>query len=168
MDVSDIAGNVSDDDKARIKGAILARNPEGSFAAWIAERLKLVKVETIQDDNAPSKSIYRVVHEIEACDEMDNGGGSVHGGCIAHLGSICSSSTFLLDSRWTGVQMTATLDVVYHSPIRSGDLVRIVSTSVAFGGRVATSRFEVWNRTRNALAASGLQVKRRPPNKSNL
>ncbi|KAG9045814.1 hypothetical protein FS837_005604 [Tulasnella sp. UAMH 9824] len=157
MDVSDIAGNVSDDDKARIKGAILAKHPKGSFKAWIAERLKLVKAETIQDDNAPSKTIYRVVHEIEACDEMDNGGGSVHGGCIAHLGSI-----------WTKEQMTANLDVVYHSPIRAGDLIRIVSTSVAFGGRVATARFEVWNRSRNALAASGLQVKRRPPNKSNL
>lgn len=70
MDVSDIAGNVSDDDKARIKGAILAKHPKGSFSAWIAERLKLVKAETIQDDNvnAPSKTIYRVVHEIEACD----------------------------------------------------------------------------------------------------
>ncbi|KAG8932088.1 hypothetical protein FRC01_000273 [Tulasnella sp. 417] len=88
MDVSGIAGNASDDDKTRIKGAILARHPKGSFKAWIAERLKLVKVETTQDDNAPNKIIYRIIHEIEACDEMDNGGGSVHGGCIAHLGSM--------------------------------------------------------------------------------
>ncbi|KAG8956744.1 hypothetical protein FRC04_000222 [Tulasnella sp. 424] len=88
MDVSGIAGNVPDEDKARVRDAMLAKHPKGSFADWIAERLKLAKVETTQDDNAPGKIIYRVVHELEACDEMDNGGGSVHGGCIAHLGAM--------------------------------------------------------------------------------
>lgn len=109
MDVSSIAGNVPDEEKIRINDAVVAKHPKGSFMDWIVERLRLVRVEIIHDENAPTKAIYRVTHELEACDgacqdtmtsclhyfidadfisEMDNGGGTVHGGCIAHLGSM--------------------------------------------------------------------------------
>ncbi|KAG8982084.1 hypothetical protein FRC05_000226 [Tulasnella sp. 425] len=123
MDVSGIAGNVPDEDKARVRDAMLAKHPKGSFADWIAERLKLAKVETTQDDNAPGKIIYRVVHELEACDEMDNGGGSVHGGCIAHLGAM--SGGFLRSAYLQEAGIVALSDTVPFAPFRGITIIAL-------------------------------------------
>ncbi|KAF8901424.1 HotDog domain-containing protein [Mucidula mucida] len=93
---------------------------------------------------------------------MLNGAGMLHGGCIAYLIDNTPLVVLGLMQGANGVGVTQGLNVQFHSPASLGARIRIISTSVSFGGRVMTSRCEVINKDSGRIIASALLNKMQP------
>jgi len=138
----------------------------GLFAESVGERLKLTEVSVNKKVEDSAKTEGRVVCEIEVSRDMLNWGFTVHGGCIAYLVDLCTSlSAITIDEREGDpirFSISQALNILYHGPAHLGDVLRLVSTTVANGRRVQTIQCEVWNTTQHRLAASGVHVKMAP------
>ncbi|KAG8901269.1 hypothetical protein FRB99_005418 [Tulasnella sp. 403] len=144
-----IAGNVSDVDKERISSAVDLLNGDGTFGASIAQRLQVTDINEVADLNAgavtpATKKTFQIACEMEVDSDL------------------CTSVTYFLHEEWQNFHVSSALNVMYHSPATAGTRIRIVSWTVAVGGRVGSSRCEIWNQDRGVLVASGTHMKMKP------
>ncbi|KAF5363618.1 hypothetical protein D9756_000113 [Leucocoprinus leucothites] len=98
--------------------------------------------------------------------DMTNGGGGIHGGCLAFLVDCLTTLALVAysldvdDQFFAGVSQN--INVTYHSPAAAGDKLRIVNYTVAGGARAKTARCEIWNATHHRIVASGSHIKMNP------
>jgi len=109
----------------------------------------------------------RVVVELTVNGDMVNAADNMHGGCTAYLVDICTTmalSAFQLSSGMDGIGMNVsqTLNIIYHSPAALGEKLRIVNTTLTVGGRTMSMRSDIWNETRHRLVATGIHIKMQP------
>ncbi|TDL18590.1 hypothetical protein BD410DRAFT_793126 [Rickenella mellea] len=166
-DVSHIAGNASDD----LKGHVLAMQRlfmgDGTaFGDSIGRRVKVAEVSVRKKADEPEKLEGRVVCEIIVTKDMVNGGGNIHGACSAYLVDLCSllplCALSLATSGSGSGGVSQAINMLYHSPARIGDHLRMISTTLTIGTRISSSRCEIWNVNHHRLVASGVQVKMEP------
>ncbi|KAH9848023.1 hypothetical protein C2E23DRAFT_845872 [Lenzites betulinus] len=145
LDAADVAGNVPQHIKQ------LALNTLGAygigdtdcFAHTVGRRIRIVDMShTTKGDKLEVVSVA----EIQACQEMLNGAGTVHGGCLCYLVDNCAAFPLVViglmqDSN--GVGVTQAMHVFFHAPASIDTCLRVTSTSVSFGGRIMSSRCEV-------------------------
>ncbi|KZS98599.1 hypothetical protein SISNIDRAFT_462498 [Sistotremastrum niveocremeum HHB9708] len=154
------------------------------FATSIASRVKLTEITINEsppqpgaDSKAKTARTAIVIAETTVEQDMVNGAGNMHGGCVAYVVDICSSIPMIALAKPVKVTKTAdgeekveygrsgvsqALNLVYHAPAPVGTPLRIVSTSLAVGGRAMSSRCEVWDTKTNRLVASGVHTKMVP------
>jgi len=136
------------------------------FADSVGGRVRITEVSIRPKDEEPEKLESYVVCETVVEEDMVNGGGNIHGACSTYLIDICTSlplSALSLTSGGSGLSgVSQVINTVYHSPARIGDLLRIVSTTLALGSRAMSVRCEIWNVPHHRLVASGVHIKMEP------
>ncbi|KAF8590929.1 hypothetical protein K439DRAFT_1611583 [Ramaria rubella] len=177
VDVSQIRGNVSD--SAKLKNVQAFRSmtvgDDTPFAFHIGNKINMTEMDVSFHEEAPGRLQARVVCEIwvEKC--MLNTVGIIHGGCIAFLVDMCTTTTSLLLDIYeaergrvkdTGIvalrAVSQSLNVIYHAPAKEGTRLKIVSYTVANGKRTHAARCEIWDTANRRLVASGGQIKTSP------
>lgn len=132
------------------------------FAGTIGQRLKVVRVDTsTSPDGNQKKKTAEVECEVVVEEDMVNAFDTLHGGCSSFLIDVCTTLPLIVlsDEKWGSGGITQGLNVVFHAPARAGSTLQIKSSSVAVGGRSATARCEIWDKKRQALIASGTNIK---------
>ncbi|KAI0053807.1 Thioesterase/thiol ester dehydrase-isomerase, partial [Auriscalpium vulgare] len=122
-------------------------------------RVSITEVSLNPMAEEPSKFEARVVCELFVEEDMLNISGNMHGGCAAYLVDICSTlpiAAYNADGR-SGVSQI--INMIYHAPAKLGAKLKIISTTIAVGGRTMSARCEIWDATNQRLVASGIQVK---------
>jgi len=162
-EVSSIAGNASDDIKSMISFMYHTTTKMPGFATTVDSKLVFQEVSVKPNVEEPKKMDGRLVCSIVADQDLLNFSDNVHGACFALLIDGCSALAIMIASMAaTGTPVlgiSQSLNIVFHSPARKGDQLRMVSTSLSGGKRVHTARTEVWNVTRQRLVASGIHTK---------
>ncbi|KAJ7141876.1 HotDog domain-containing protein [Mycena crocata] len=131
-----------------------------AFGDAIIERLVVTHASVDKKLEDPVKEEGKVVCELSVTEDMLNGGGNVHGGCSAFLVDVCSSLSLMVLQRVLNVSQS--LNLVYHSPAGLGEKLRIVSITMTVGARAMSARTEIWNATHHRLVASGVHIKMAP------
>ncbi|KAI0364103.1 hypothetical protein BV20DRAFT_974806 [Pilatotrama ljubarskyi] len=163
-DPASIAGNAP----RRVKQLIL--NTLGAygigsprcFAHTVGRRIRIAEVNYRTD--GPTTTAV-VVADVQACQEMLNGAGTVHGGCLCYLVDNCASFPLIalgLIKNINGVGVTQAMTVSFHAPASIDTCMRITSTSVTLGSRIMTSRCEVSDKDTGQMIASALLSKMQP------
>ncbi|TFK46922.1 hypothetical protein OE88DRAFT_1666716 [Heliocybe sulcata] len=121
------------------------RNGRG-FADSVGGRLSITEISVSSKSEEPSKVEGRVVAEITAQEDMTNGAGYVHGGCLMYLIDNCALLCLAsMDKEATlgfpGLSLA--IDTVFHAPARQGDQLRIAATTMAIASRIKSARVEV-------------------------
>ncbi|EJD47646.1 hypothetical protein AURDEDRAFT_183832 [Auricularia subglabra TFB-10046 SS5] len=139
----------------------VVRRRNGRFAHDIASRVQL------KDARAERKN-DKVVSTTVVCEavvkqDMLNGGGRVHGACLAYLVDLCTTFALQLHSIESGGNgdegTTQTLNVVYHAPAPEDVILRIACTSLSVDDKTMSGKCEVWDADNKRLVASGMQLK---------
>ncbi|TFK69433.1 hypothetical protein BDN72DRAFT_840399 [Pluteus cervinus] len=172
--VAEITGNASDTIKERLGAPLKFFGLRGFkltppiFGDSIIERMRTVEVSIVDKAEEPSRQEAKVVTEVLVKEDMANGGGTVHGGCIGFLIDLCSTMSLCAFQMNTSntfeyfIPVSQSLNIVYHSPAHMGDTIRIVNTTMTVGARALSVRTEIWNSTHHRLVASGVHVMMKP------
>ncbi|KIJ08179.1 hypothetical protein PAXINDRAFT_173060 [Paxillus involutus ATCC 200175] len=166
-DASQIQGNVS----TRVKQLILntfityGAGDEQCFGHSVAKAVKFVDISAYESKEKHGRMEAITTAEVVVNKSMLNGAGMLHGGCIAFLIDNCCSTPLValgLIQNVNGVGVTQAMNVLFHSPAPPGTCLRIISTSVAMGGRIMSARCEVINKQTGSVVASAYLNKMQP------
>ncbi|KAJ4479364.1 HotDog domain-containing protein [Lentinula aciculospora] len=164
---SAIVGNGSEEVKAHLQDIpnLLINGRQNSFAASVITRLNLAEVSIKSNAIEPHRKEGLVVYTIVVEEDMVNGGGNIHGGCSAFLVDVCSTACIMALKIQQGVSaldVSQSLNIVYHAPAAIGEILRIVNTTMTVGRRVASARTEIWSENHHRLVATGVHIKMEP------
>ncbi|KAG9011834.1 hypothetical protein FRB94_007560 [Tulasnella sp. JGI-2019a] len=162
--VDQIRGNASDVQKARMNDATDFWIKQGNFAFDVATRVVITDADIVDQDDGMGrrKKTVRAIFELLVMPDMCNGSGNLHGGCSAYLADTCTTATYMLHDDWAFGHISAALDVIYHAPAPEGTNLRIICTLIALGGRIGTSRCEIWDKDKGRLVSSASHLKMKP------
>ncbi|KAJ8585249.1 hypothetical protein M405DRAFT_822088 [Rhizopogon salebrosus TDB-379] len=166
-DASQIQGNVSHNVKQLILNTFIAygAGDEHCFGHSVAKAVKFVDISAQESHEKRGRMEATTVAEIVVSKSMLNGAGMLHGGCLAFLIDNCCSTPLValgLIQNINGVGVTQSMNIMFHSPAPAGSCLRIVSTSVAMGGRIMSARCEVINKKTGSVVASAYLNKMQP------
>ncbi|EPQ58906.1 hypothetical protein GLOTRDRAFT_34448 [Gloeophyllum trabeum ATCC 11539] len=138
------------------------------FADSIGGRLNIMEVSVKNKLQEHGKGVDegRVICEITAQEDMLNGAGYVHGGCLMYLIDNCALLCLTVldkDARLGMPGLSLAIDTVFHAPAGEGDRLRILATTMAIGSRIKSARVEIWDLKRSRLVASGVEIKMDAP-----
>ncbi|KAI0071830.1 hypothetical protein K474DRAFT_1701368 [Panus rudis PR-1116 ss-1] len=166
-DATAIRGNMSTEDKQLVANILAyhVRHYPGStaFAHDVMKDMKVVEVnvrDVSRGDAAPHKEA-ECVFEITVADGMLNIHDALHGGCAAHMMDyVTFSSLFALgiSQRIDASGVSQTMNITWYAPAPRGTVLRFVSTTLSLGGRIESSRAEVYNKATGRLLISGTQT----------
>ncbi|KAF5390700.1 hypothetical protein D9757_002575 [Collybiopsis confluens] len=154
-----------------------------TFANSVVSRLEFVdstfKNNAVESQRREVSATFKIVVDEDMC----NASGNVHGGCSAfligmqtdiksmlncktdHFLDVCSSVCIMalkVSQGGNGIDVSQSLNIVYHAPAAIGETLRVVNTTMAVGRRVASARTEIWSETNRRLVASGVHIKMEP------
>lgn len=166
-DASQIQGNVSPYIKQLTLNTFVAygAGDEYCFGHSVAKAVKFVDISAHGSHEKQGRMEATTVTEIVVSKSMLNGAGMLHGGCLAFLIDNCCSTPLValgLIQNINGVGVTQSMNIMFHSPAPSGSCLRIISTSVAMGGRIMSARCEVINKKTGSVVASAYLNKMQP------
>ncbi|KIK67872.1 hypothetical protein GYMLUDRAFT_36668 [Collybiopsis luxurians FD-317 M1] len=136
-----------------------------TFAFSVISHLIFAEASIKNNAIEPQRKEVSVTYKITVEEDMVNGGGNIHGGCSAFLIDVCSSICIIalkLSQGVSGMDVSQSMNVVYHAPAAIGEVLRIVNTTMAVGRRVASARTEIWSESTHRLVASGVHIKMEP------
>jgi acyl-coenzyme A thioesterase 13 len=166
-DASQIQGNVSAHVKQLILNTFIAygAGDEECFGHHVAKAVKFVDISAYDSKEKHGRMEAITTAEVVVDKRMLNGAGMLHGGCVAFLIDNCCSTPLValgLIQNINGVGVTQAMNVVFHSPAPAGSCLRIISTSIAIGGRIMSARCEVINKGTGNVVASAYLNKMQP------
>ncbi|KAI9569364.1 HotDog domain-containing protein [Boletus coccyginus] len=166
-DASQIQGNVSAHVKQLILNTFIAygAGDEECFGHHVAKAVKFVDISAYDSKERHGRMEATTTAEVAVAKNMLNGAGMLHGGCLAFLIDNCCSTPLValgLIQNVNGVGVTQAMNVVFHSPAPAGSCLRIISTSIAMGGRIMSARCEVINKGTGNVVASAYLNKMQP------
>lgn len=139
---------------------------EDSFGYRVGKAVNFVEVNVDRKHERHDRLVSTTVAELLVTKDMLNGAGMLHGGCVAYLVDNCCSTPLVvlgLIQSVNGVGVTQAMNVLFHSPASLGTRLRIISTSIALGGRVMTSRCEIVDKDSGRMIASAFLNKMQHP-----
>ncbi|KIJ69826.1 hypothetical protein HYDPIDRAFT_78157 [Hydnomerulius pinastri MD-312] len=158
----DIPGNAPLETKELVEQWLYVFSSNG-FGTRTGQLLEIVEVSIIPKSDEPTRKEARVVLEMTVTEDMLNGAGKVHGGCIIYLVDICSTLPIAAMLHVGGGDgdpgLSQNIHTIYHAPASPGDKLRLINTSITIGGRTTSARIEIWDVTHRRLVASATQVK---------
>uniref|UniRef100_A0A8H7XUL4 Thioesterase domain-containing protein n=1 Tax=Psilocybe cubensis TaxID=181762 RepID=A0A8H7XUL4_PSICU len=135
---------------------------EGSFGFKVGKSVKFTDVNVNRKMERQGRLEATTTAEIEVTKHMLNGAGMLHGGCVAYLIDNTPLVVLGLIQDANGVGVTQSMNVLFHSPAPRGTILQIVSTSIALGGRVMSSRCEIIDKKSGRMIASAFLSKMQP------
>lgn len=138
---------------------------EDCFGYKVGKSVRFTEVNVNRKLEKQGRLEATTVAEVEVTKHMLNGAGMLHGGCVAYLIDNCCSTPLVvlgLIQSVNGVGVTQSMNVLFHSPAPLGTCLRIVSTSIALGGRVMSSRCEILDKDTGRVVASAFLSKMQP------
>uniref|UniRef100_A0AC35U9L3 4HBT domain-containing protein n=2 Tax=Rhabditophanes sp. KR3021 TaxID=114890 RepID=A0AC35U9L3_9BILA len=104
--------------------------------------------------------------EVDVTEELTNPFGSLHGGCSATLIDIVTTLALIAHPKCApGVSVD--LHVSYLAGAKIGETIIVEGSVLKSGNKVAFTEGKIYNKSNNALVASGLHTKAFPPPKEN-
>lgn len=166
-DVSKISGNVTPHMKQLILNTFMAygAGDESCFGHAVAKSVKFIDMSISKCKEKHGRMNATTVAEVDVTKGMLNGAGMLHGGCIAFLIDNCCSTPLValgLVQNVNGVGVTQAMNILFHSPAPGGSCLRIISTSVAMGGRIMSARCEIIEKQTGRIVASAYLNKMQP------
>jgi len=166
-DASQIKGNVSPYVKQLILNTFIAygAGDEHCFGHSVAKAVKFVDISAREGEDKQGRMEATTIAEVIVSKSMLNGASMLHGGCLAFLIDNCCSTPLValgLIQNINGVGVTQAMNILFHSPAPRGSCLRIVSTSIAMGGRIMSARCEVINKQTGGVVASAYLNKMQP------
>ncbi|KAG1773614.1 HotDog domain-containing protein [Suillus placidus] len=163
-DASQIQGNVSPYVKQLILNTFIAygAGDEHCFGHSVAKAVKFVDISAHESHEKQGRMEATTVAEILVSKSMLNGAGMLHGGCLAFLIDNTPLVALGLIQNVNGVGVTQSMNIMFHSPAPVGSWLRIISTSIAMGGRIMSARCEVINKKTGSVVASAYLNKMQP------
>ncbi|KAF9076904.1 HotDog domain-containing protein [Rhodocollybia butyracea] len=164
---NDIAGNASEEVKDFLKHTvnIFTGQRQKTFASSVLSRLILTEASLKNNAVEPQRKDSFIVYKITVDEDMINGGGNIHGGCSALLIDCCSSAAIIAMKLAQGamsMDVSQSMNIIYHAPAAIGEVLRIVNTTMTMGKRITSARTEIWSETHHRLVASGTHIKMEP------
>ncbi|KAI0672566.1 hypothetical protein C8Q78DRAFT_971444 [Trametes maxima] len=165
LNAADIAGNAPENVKQLTLNTLGAYGVGNSdcFAYTVGRRIRIVEMNIYKKGE---KMTAVVSAEVQACKEMLNGAGTVHGGCLCYLIDNCASFPLValgILKNTNGVGVSEGMNVLFHAPASIDTCLRLTCTSITLGARVMTSRCEVTDKASGQMIASALLTKMQPP-----
>ncbi|KAJ7667000.1 hypothetical protein DFH06DRAFT_1384563 [Mycena polygramma] len=155
IDVADIAGNATDEEKVFSAKGFWHFIITGPFAVDVGKRIRIVSIS--HDDE---KHQCELVNEIQVTQDMTNFLGVLHGACSTYLAdTLCGASVNQLGLRM-GMDargFTRAMEIVFSRPARAGDTLKIISTAT-IEGNVRSARCEIRNKKSGKLCATAVQT----------
>ncbi|KAF8885762.1 hypothetical protein BD779DRAFT_1532320 [Infundibulicybe gibba] len=145
IDVSNIGGNISDEDKKRSVKVFNKFAASTGYGASVGQRFKHTEMN-VWGLETPSSAYCQSVFELRVEPDMCDAFGVLHPACAAYIVDPCSVSSLVLLGRFLGLDGTGvsqSMNLLWHHPAKCGALLRIVSTSLFIHGRVRSARCEV-------------------------
>ncbi|KAG2134115.1 HotDog domain-containing protein [Suillus clintonianus] len=163
-DASQIQGNVSPYVKQLILNTFIAygAGDEHCFGHHVAKAVKFVDISAHESHEKQGRMEATTISEIVVSKNMLNGAGMLHGGCLAFLIDNTPLVALGLIQNINGVGVTQSMNIMFHSPAPVGSCLRIISTSIAMGGRIMSARCEVINKKTGSVVASAYLNKMQP------
>ncbi|KAG1763783.1 HotDog domain-containing protein [Suillus occidentalis] len=163
-DASQIKGNVSPYVKQLILNTFIAygAGDEHCFGHSVAKAVRFVDISAHESQEKQGRMEATTVAEILVSKSMLNGAGMLHGGCLAFLIDNTPLVALGLIKNINGVGVTQSMNIMFHSPAPVGSCLRIISTSIAMGGRIMSARCEVINNKTGSVVASAYLNKMQP------
>ncbi|KAK2460741.1 hypothetical protein APHAL10511_007211 [Amanita phalloides] len=166
-DVSTIGGNAPDYVKQLNNNTYMSYGVGGDecFGHRVGKAVKFVKINIERTDERRGRLSATTIAEVEVSKHMLNGAGMLHGGCLAYLIDNCCSTPLVvlgIIHGVNGVGVTQAMNVLFHAPAPLGTRLTIVSTSIALGGRVMSSRCEIMDKDSGRIIASAFLNKMQP------
>lgn len=166
-DASQIQGNVSPYVKQLILNTFIAygAGDEHCFGHSVAKAVKFIDISAHESHEKQGRMEATTIAEVIVSKSMLNGAGMLHGGCLAFLIDNCCSTPLValgLIQNINGVGVTQSMNIIFHSPGSVGSCLRIISTSIAMGGRIMSARCEVVNKKTGSIVASAYLNKMQP------
>ncbi|KAJ7640292.1 hypothetical protein DFH06DRAFT_1430086 [Mycena polygramma] len=178
INVADIAGNATDEEKLFSAKGFWHFIITGPFAVDVGKRIRIVSIshddEKHQCELVDEIEVTRGVHTddctmaamIEDCPDMTNFLGVLHGACSTYLAdTLCGASVNQLGLRM-GMDargFTRAMEIVFSRPARAGDTLRITSTAT-IDGNVRSARCEIRNKKSGEICATAVQtISSQPP-----
>ncbi|OSD00590.1 hypothetical protein PYCCODRAFT_1446161 [Trametes coccinea BRFM310] len=164
LDPSTVAGNASLEQKRLCLNTLGAYGlgDKDCFAYAVGARIRLTE---LRYETEGERIEVVAVAEVQACKEMLNGAGTVHGGCICYLIDNCASIplvTLGLMRGINGVGVSQAMSVFFHAPASINTCMRITATSIALGTRIMSSRCEIKDKESGRPIASAILTKMQP------
>ncbi|KAJ7049027.1 hypothetical protein C8F01DRAFT_1140630 [Mycena amicta] len=160
VDASNVQGNLPPADKQVIASIftffITGGATPSAFARSVGQRTRVVEMSISQKPERAD-----VVLEVEVTEDMCNAFGTMHGACGAFLLDHATLGTFVLLGRakgFDGVGMTTTMNLHWHTPATTGDVLTIHASTLFVdqrqrGARVA--RCEIREKETGRLIVTG-------------
>ncbi|KAG1852322.1 hypothetical protein C8R48DRAFT_611794, partial [Suillus tomentosus] len=144
-DASQIQGNVSPYVKQLILNTFIAygAGDEHCFGHSVSKAVKFIDISAHESHEKQGRMEATTIAEVIVSKSMLNGAGMLHGGCLAFLIDNTPLVALGLLQNMTGVGVTQSMNIIFHSPVSVGSCLRIISTSIAMGGRIMSARCEV-------------------------
>ncbi|KAI6025993.1 HotDog domain-containing protein [Pisolithus marmoratus] len=163
-DVSQISGNVTPHVKQLILNTFMAygAGDESCFGHAVAKSVKFVDMSVSRCEEKHGRMDATTVAEVVVTKSMLNGAGMLHGGCVAFLIDNTPLIALGLVQNVNGVGVTQAMNILFHSPAPNGSCLRIISTSVAMGGRIMSARCEIIEKRTGRIVASAYLNKMQP------
>ncbi|KAF8173457.1 HotDog domain-containing protein [Pholiota molesta] len=159
-----IGGNVADYVKRLNYNTLMfyGVGEKGSFGYEVGKSLRFTDVSLQRDVDKHGRLQATTTAELQVTKHMLNGAGMLHGGCVAYLIDNTPLVVLGLVKSVNGVGVTQSLNILFHSPAPLGTCLQIVSTSIALGGRVMSSRCEILDKLSGRMIASAFLSKMQP------
>ncbi|KAF8888937.1 HotDog domain-containing protein [Gymnopilus junonius] len=135
---------------------------EDCFGYKVGKAVRFTEVSVNRKLERQGRLEATTVAEIEVTKQMLNGAGMLHGGCVAYLIDNTPLVVLGLVQNVNGVGVTQSMNVLFHAPAPRGTCLQIVSTSIALGGRVMSSRCEILDKDTGRMVASAFLSKMQP------
>ncbi|KAI0653735.1 HotDog domain-containing protein [Cubamyces menziesii] len=164
LDPRAVSGNASDEVK-RLTLNTLGAYGVGSTDSFAHAVGAQIRVTEISSDRRDGRVEVVVVAEVQACKEMLNGAGTVHGGCICYLIDNCASIPLValgLMQDINGVGVSQAMSVLFHAPASIDTCMLVTSRTVTLGGRIMSARCEITDKQSGRMIASGMLAKMQP------
>ncbi|KIY50667.1 hypothetical protein FISHEDRAFT_38928 [Fistulina hepatica ATCC 64428] len=133
-----------------------------SFGYAVGQSVKFTDVDIDRKREKHGRLEATTVAEVLVTKNMLNGAGMLHGGCVAYLIDNTPLVVLGIVNNVNGVGVTQAMNIVFHSPAPLGTRLKIISTSVALGGRIMTARCEIMNSNSGRVVASAFVNKMQP------
>ncbi|KAG2108519.1 HotDog domain-containing protein [Suillus discolor] len=163
-DASQIQGNVSPYVKQLTLNTFIAygAGDEHCFGHSVAKAVKFTDINAHESHEKQGRMEATTTAEVIISKSMLNGAGMLHGGCLAFLIDNTPLVALGLLQNMNGVGVTQSMNIIFHSPGSVGSCLRIISTSIAMGGRIMSARCEVINKKTGSVVASAYLNKMQP------
>ncbi|TDL19400.1 hypothetical protein BD410DRAFT_792220 [Rickenella mellea] len=131
------------------------------FANHVLRHVRIIGLNVDDDTEspAPGRKVVKLECEMEVTEAMCNHLQCMHGGCAGYLIDSLTSSVFVDIKRPT---VSLNINVNYHAPAMLGSTIRVVNSSVVFGGSVVSARSHFYDLKTGKLLVSGTHSKMQP------